>query len=106
VTAELAVGLPVLVLLLVVGLAAVSAVTSKLRCVGAARDAALSQARGGDGAADGRRSAPDGARIAVTVAGGEVRAVVTAEVGLLGRYLPGVTVSATAVAAVEPGTAP
>jgi hypothetical protein len=103
VTAELAVGLPVVVLLLVVGLGAVSAVTTKLRCVAAARDAALGQARGGDGDAEGRRSAPEGASVSVTVTGGQARAVVTAEVGLLGRHLPGVTVSATAVAAVEPG---
>jgi len=45
-TAELAVALPALILLLVVGLTAVGAVTIKLGCLAIARDAALSVARG------------------------------------------------------------
>ncbi|MBV1851932.1 TadE/TadG family type IV pilus assembly protein [Catellatospora tritici] len=45
-TAELAVALPAVVLLLVAGLGAVAAVTTKLGCTAAARDAALAAARG------------------------------------------------------------
>ncbi|BCJ72118.1 hypothetical protein CS0771_16620 [Catellatospora sp. IY07-71] len=45
-TAELAVALPAVVLLLVTGIGAVTAVTVKLGCVAAARDAALAAARG------------------------------------------------------------
>jgi hypothetical protein len=102
VTAELAAALPALVLLLVVGLTAVSAAGIKIACVAAARDAALSQARGDDGESAGRRTAPHGARIAVSSDGDVVRATVSAEVSLLSRHLPGITVSSTAVAAVEP----
>ncbi len=45
VTAELAVALPALVLLLLAGLTAVQAVTVQLRCVDAAREAARAAAR-------------------------------------------------------------
>jgi hypothetical protein len=101
-TAELAAALPALVLLLAVGLTAVSATATKIACVAAARDAALSQARGDDGALAGQRSAPAGARIAVSADGDVVRATVSAEVRLVGRFLPGIAVSASAVAAIEP----
>ena len=56
-TVELAVGLPALVLLLLFGLGAVDAVLARLQCVDAARDAALTSARGGDGTTVGRRRA-------------------------------------------------
>jgi hypothetical protein len=103
VTAELAAALPALVLLLMVGLAAVSAVEVKLRCLGAARDAALAQARGADGAAVGRASAPDGATINIAGDSEVVRVVVSAQVRPFGRVLPGVVVRAAATAAVEAG---
>jgi Flp pilus assembly protein TadG len=99
-TAELAVGLPALVLLLFTAITAVGAVTTKLRCVDAARDAALSAARGGEA---GRGPAPDDAVVSVTVNGDEVVATVRAPVRPLGAHLPELAVVATAVAAVEPG---
>lgn len=102
-TAELAVGLPVLVLLLVVGLTAVAAVTTRLQCVVAAREAALAAARGESGALAGRRAAPADAEVSVTVADDQVTVDVTAPVPLLGARLPGLTVHGSAVAAVEPG---
>jgi hypothetical protein len=102
-TAELAVGLPALVLFLVAGLGAVGAVTAKVRCVDAARDAALAAARGESGVAAGRRSAPEGGDVAVTVVGDTARARVSVSMRPLGRLLPGLVVSAEAVAAVEPG---
>jgi Flp pilus assembly protein TadG len=110
VTAELAVALPVLVLLLVAALTAVSAVTTQMRCVDAAREAVRAAARGeSDGAALGRRVAPPGATVTVqggdpgsTAGTGTVSAIVSAPVRPLGRWLPAPTVTARAVAASEP----
>jgi Flp pilus assembly protein TadG len=103
VTAELAVGLPALVLLLFAGLTAVSAVITKLQCVDAAREAARAAARGEPGAAAGRRVAPDHAEVTVTVVGDTIVAKVTAPVRPLGSRLPPLSVDASAVAATEPG---
>ncbi|HET8683949.1 MAG TPA: TadE family type IV pilus minor pilin [Micromonosporaceae bacterium] len=102
-TAELAVGLPALVVLLLAGLTAVSAVTTHLRCVGAARDAALAAARGEPGQAAAGRSAPPAATIRVTVHGDAVHVTVRAPVRPLGGLVPRLHVAASAVAAVEPG---
>lgn len=99
-TAELAVALPALVVLLAVGVLAVKAVAVQLQCVSAARDGALGAARGGGGEAAARRTAPDGASVSVAVAGEQARATVSAPVSLLGTIL---TVEATSIAAVEPG---
>jgi hypothetical protein len=104
VTAELAAAMPAFVLLLVVGLSAVTAAGTQIRCVAAARDAAVTAARGGDGQAAGTRAAPDGARIVVTSGAEQARAVVTADIRPLGGRLPGLRVSASAVAAAEPGS--
>ena len=103
-TVELAVGLPALVLLLLFGLGAVNAVLARMQCVDAARDAALTSARGGDGTAVGQRRAPHGASVAVTLDGDRASAVVRVRVRPLGPYLPAVTVTGTAVAEREPGT--
>jgi hypothetical protein len=103
VTAELAVALPVVMVLMLVGFTGVNAVGTKLRCVDAAREAARAAARGEPGEPAGRRVAPDGATVTVVVDGDTVRATVQAGVRPLGVHLPGVTVAATAVAAVEPG---
>jgi Flp pilus assembly protein TadG len=102
-TAELAAGLPALVLLLLVGIGAVTAVTTKLQCVDAAREAALAAARGEPGEPAALRIAPDGAAVSTSVDGETVRATVRAPVRLLGGGLPQLTVAASAVAAVEPG---
>jgi hypothetical protein len=106
VTAELAVGLPALVLLLLFALGAVDAVLARMQCVDAARDAALASARGGDGPAEGQRRAPRGAAVQVTLDGQTATAVVRLEVRPLGPYLPGVTVTASAVADREPASVP
>jgi hypothetical protein len=95
--------LPALMLLLFAGLTAVSAVTTKLQCVDAAREAAIAAARGEPGTEAGRRTAPGSADVQVTVAGDTVAATVRAPVRPLGPRLPGLSVTATAVAAVEPG---
>lgn len=102
-TAELAAGLPALVLLLLAGLTAVTAVTTKAQCVDAARDAALAEARGEPGVAAGTRAGPPGAAVTVVVTGDTVTAVVRAPVRALGVRLPRLVVQAQAVAASEPG---
>jgi hypothetical protein len=102
-TAELAAGLPALVLLLLVGLTAVTAVGTQLRCVDAAREAALAASRGEPGEAAGRGSAPPGATVTVVPDGDRVRVTVVAPVRPLGARLPAFGVAASAVAAMEPG---
>lgn len=103
-TAELAVGLPVVVLLLLAGLTAVGAVTTRMECVNAAREAALAASRGEPGAQAGHRAAPPGAEVAVSVEGDTVVVTVRAPVPLLGARLAAISVDATAVAASEPGS--
>lgn len=103
VTAELAAGLPALLLFVLVGVGAVEATVQKVRCVDAARDSALAAARGQSGVVAGRRVAPDGARITVGGDDGTVTATVVATLHPLGLHVPGLAVSARAVAAREPG---
>jgi Tfp pilus assembly protein PilX len=102
VTAELAVALPVLMVLLLAGLTSVNAVTLKMRCVDAAREAARSAARGEPGVAAGERAAPEGAAVSISADGDTIRATVRTRAHPLGTLLPGFTVEADAVAAVEP----
>ncbi len=73
-----------------------------MRCVDAARDGALAQARGGDGAAAARDRAPDGAAVTVWREGDLTHAKVTAVVHPFGSRLPGITVTADATAEMEP----
>lgn len=101
-TAELAAGLPALMLLLLFALGAVDSVIARMQCVDAARDAALAAARGGDGAAVGHDRAPRGATVSVTRDGDRIRVVVSVVVRPLGPHLPGIGVSGTAVADPEP----
>ena len=101
-TAELAAGLPALMLLLFAGLTAVAAVTAKGQCVDAAREGALAGARGGSAAAAARGQAPAGAEIEVAVGAETVTVEVRAPVRLLGGHLPAITVRGVAVAAREP----
>ncbi|MFI5926449.1 TadE family type IV pilus minor pilin [Micromonospora sp. NPDC051543] len=101
-TAELAAGLPALLLLLLAGLTAVNAVSTQASCLHAAREAALAAARGADNP-DGAPAAPPGAEVSVSIEGDRVHATVRAPVRALGERLPRISVVATAVAAVEPG---
>lgn len=107
VTAELALGLPVLVAVTLGLVWLLSVGAAQVRTVDAARETARAVARGDDrGAAIavGERVAPDGVRVVVT-AGGD-RVVVRAEghvpgPGGLFSFLPGADVSAEAVAVAE-----
>jgi hypothetical protein len=114
VTAETAVLLPVLVVVLAAAVFVLACVAAQLKCVDAARSAARVAARGEPAVAVVRtaeRLAPTGARVAVGAGGGladvaTVEVVVRAQVRPFGgalRGLPAVRVSARAVAAVEPG---
>jgi hypothetical protein len=89
-------------LLLFAGLTAVGAVTAQGRCVDAAREGALVAARGGPGAENAARIAPDGARVDLAEGTDTVTVTVRAPVPVLGGHLPAITVAATAVAAREP----
>ena len=109
VTAETAVVLPVLLLVLAGAVSAVTVVGAQLRCVDAAREAARAAARGETTAVAGAlaaRAAPDGAAVDVVASGEEVRVTVAAEVPPLGPVPLRVRVSAEAVAVAEPGTVP
>jgi hypothetical protein len=92
VTAELAVLLPSLVLLLVLGLRAVAAGVAELGCVDAARTAARSAARGDPpdvAKAAGAALAPPGARIELRLTGRSVVVEVHASAELFpGLRLP------------------
>lgn len=108
-TAELAMALPLLVAVTVglVWLLAVGA--AQIRVVDAAREAARAAARGDgrdEAVARGLQVAPQGARVSITVAGDRVSASAAGPVpgpGGLFDFLPGVTVEADAVAALERG---
>jgi TadE-like protein len=104
-TAELAVVLPTLVLLVAAALMAVSVLVAQLRCVDAAREGARASARGEpvevvrEAAA---RVAPAAARVDVGTEGDEVRVTVFATAGRGGGLLPALRVTGTAVALREP----
>lgn len=107
VTAELALGIPLL-LALVAGLVWMLAVgAAQVRVVDASREAARVVARGDDPAsaeALARRIAPGGAEVTITTSGEQV--VVTTRVRVRGPGglfdpIPGVTVSADATAMLE-----
>ena len=102
-TAELAVALPSLVIVLAVALGAVDLGLSQVRCVDAARLGARLLARGeprGPALAEVRAAAPEGARVSVTTTGTRVTVVVTGDVPPALRPLGGLpapTASAQAV---------
>ena len=109
VTAETAVVLPVLLLVLLCAVAAVTVVGAQLRCVDAAREGARAAARGETDAVVAElagRVAPEGADTAVREDGGRVRVTVSVELAPLGPVPLRTRVSAQAVAVREPGGAP
>ncbi|ROS31651.1 TadE family type IV pilus minor pilin [Cellulomonas sp. PhB150] len=103
VTAELAVGLPAVVLLLVAVLTIAAAGIAQLRCADGARAGARAAALGSDDAADdARRAAGEGARVAIAESGGWVTVTVSAEIGGLPFGGGALRASASSVARVEP----
>lgn len=97
---EAAFAVAAVVTVLVFCAAGVSAVAMQVRCLDAAREAARLAARGDDRSASeiARRIGPDGAGVEVRRDGDLVVARVTARPALL----PGITIAAEAVSAVEP----
>jgi hypothetical protein len=103
-TAEVAVALPALVVLVAAGMTMVSVLIAQLRCVDAAREAARAAARGEDAAVVrslAERSGPKGSAVHVT-AGQEIEVTVSADADSIIGLLPAVHVEATAVALREP----
>jgi hypothetical protein len=106
-TAEAAVALPALLVVLALAIGVLVSVGDQLRCVDAARVGARVAQRGdGDGAAEqaARRVAPQGARVTVIHRGDQVEVTVSDEVRPFGNalsLLPSVPVSARATAQVE-----
>lgn len=107
VTAELAAGLPVLVLVLAVALTAVSVAGARVRLQDAAREAARAAARGDPAVARqlARQAAP-GAALTVVSGSQTVTAIVRTRVHPLGGWLPTITLTERAVAAAEPSAPP
>ena len=102
VTAELALAVPVVVMVLALGLAAIRVGVDQVRCVDAARLAARALARGdaeGSARALAATAGPPGAVVVLGAAGSEVSASVTASRDLAGWKV--VTVRASATAARE-----
>ena len=104
VTAETAVVLPVLVVVLAAAVWLLTCVAAQLRCVDAASSAARAAARGDRSVvAVVRALAPPGARLRITRGPGHVDVQVIAVVHPFGRliHLAGMTVSGHAVADTE-----
>jgi Flp pilus assembly protein TadG len=107
VTAETAMVLPVLVLLSLVGVAAVGVAQARVRCADAAMVAARAVARGDPTAADSlaRAAAGPAVRLATSALGDDT--VVTARLSLRPlHWLGSVTIVETATVATEPVTPP
>ena len=105
VTAEIAVALPVFVVLIAVALSAVAVISGQLRCVDGAREAARALARGESVSAArslAAQAAPHSSVVSSTAADDRVRVEVAETVRPIGGLLPGFTVHATAVALREP----
>ena len=102
-TAEAAVALPALLVVLGLALGALVTVNGQLRCVDAARAGARVAARGDTDVAASRAAAelaPEGAEVRVRRAGEDVTVTVTVTLRA-GRWLPGVPLSASATAEAE-----
>jgi Flp pilus assembly protein TadG len=107
VTAELATALPVLVLLVFVGVAAIGVGQARVRCADAAREAARAVARGDPGSADALARAAAGrpVEVAKSTNGGETTVTIRMQLRPVGWISP-VTLTETAVVATEPSGVP
>ncbi|MDO3399803.1 TadE family type IV pilus minor pilin [Mycolicibacterium neoaurum] len=94
---EAAFAIAALVAVLVVCLAGINATVLHIRCVDAAREAARLLARGDDGVAAARRVGPTGSTISAQRDG----AFVVVRVSTATALLPGIVISADAVAMAE-----
>jgi hypothetical protein len=101
VTIEAAIALSVVVVVLALCLSGIGCAIAQVRCVDAAREAARLAARGDESLAAGvvASMGPPGAALSLRIDGDTVIATVTASG--VGGLLPGISVRATTVAAVE-----
>jgi Flp pilus assembly protein TadG len=108
VTAELAAGLPVLVIVLAVAVVSVSVAGAQVRAEDAAAQAARALAREDPDAAQDllRQLAPKGASLSVRRGAGDVEATVRVVLHPLGGRFGSITISESAVAASEPAPGP
>lgn len=105
VTAEVALALPALVIVVAALLSVIAAVAGQLRCVAAAREGARAAARGESAEVVQQltiRAAPEGAQVDVSSAADTVTVVVTASVHPLGVSVAEIQVSGQATALREP----
>lgn len=103
VTAETAMVLPVLVLLALVGVAAVGVGQARVRCADAAREAARAIARGDPGAAPVLARMAAGRPVTLSTSSDGTDTAVTVRIQLHpARWLGSITITETAVAATEP----
>ncbi|MDN5791327.1 MAG: hypothetical protein L0H25_10725 [Micrococcales bacterium] len=108
VTAELAVAIPAVVLVLVVSLGGLMAALDQIRCVDAARIASRAAARGDPPSAVRSlavRGAPKGATVMVRQQGSQALVTVSSRTGGWAGLVPSWTVSASASTPVEAGGA-
>ncbi|HTZ43776.1 MAG TPA: TadE family type IV pilus minor pilin [Jatrophihabitans sp.] len=103
VTAETAVVLPVLVLLVLAGVAAIGVARARIRCADAAATAARAVARGDVAAADGLARRAAGTAVVISIARGPTDTTVTARLRLRPlHWIGAVTVTESATTATEP----
>lgn len=101
-TAELAVALPVLMLLVLTAVYAVQVAGTRVRCLDAAREVARAAARGDPGAAAIGRAVLPGSSVVLRRGSATVTAAVTIRLRPLGSGLPPVMVSEQVTAHLEP----
>jgi hypothetical protein len=109
VTAELAVAIPAVVLVLAICLAGVTAGVDQIRCVDAAWVGARAAARGDNSAAVREATlaaGPSGARVTVVADGARVTVTVEARSGGWGGVLPSWPLVADATAPLESSAGP
>ncbi len=102
VTAEIALALPVLILVVLTGLAALGVAQARLRCADAAAEAARALARGEPASAIGSGQGP--VRLSAAVAGRYTTVTARAVLRPV-PWLAALTVSETAAVATEPSLA-
>lgn len=101
-TAEMAVALPVLMLLILTAIYAVQVMGMRVRCLDAAREVARAAARGDPRATQIGREVLPGSAVSIRRSATAVTAVVSIRLQPLGSDLPAVTVREQVTAATEP----
>ena len=101
-TAEMAVALPVLMLLVLTAVYAVQVAGMRVRCLDAAREAARAAARDDPRATAIARQVLPGAEVSIARSATTVSATVTIHLAPLGRDLPAITIREEVTAATEP----